>query len=111
MPADGTPIARAVAQPQVVHWYTGVLQNSFVPLAPAGRPVADPCRALRIAWDEDTPAHIARLPAFHPWQVSLESFNNAAMCYIPGKQAPSCLKVTLGVLCRMCKPIEHGKTS
>ncbi|KAK9841359.1 hypothetical protein WJX74_004479 [Apatococcus lobatus] len=72
MPADGTPIHQAMVQPQVVHWYSGVLQNTFVPLVAPGQTVPDPCRALRIAWDEDTPAPIARLPGFHPWQVAVD---------------------------------------
>ncbi len=74
MPADGTPISRARAHPHAIHWYTGQLQNDFMPV-PVSRATSesaaapDPCRALRISWDNDTPALIARQPAFHPWQV------------------------------------------
>ena len=77
MPADGTSITKARAQPQGVHWHTGVLQNDFCASPAAGTAAGggtsslDPCRALRISWDNDTPALVARQPAFHPWQVRL----------------------------------------
>ncbi|KAK9837057.1 hypothetical protein WJX84_002033 [Apatococcus fuscideae] len=76
MPADGAAVVRALSNPQAVHWYTGILQNNFPPSNAAGmgrgREAPDPCRALRIAWDDDTPALVARQPAFHPWQVAID---------------------------------------